>query len=493
LHLGDNAQSDRDCADAAGWNGFHYAESEAERPFALQLASSDKLDLGNVAVSVGLGLARTHRLHVEAGGEPFADRFARHVGYEVVGPTVLAFAGWVATQAVMDRLDRVLFLARDGFLPQRVYAMIRARGCRACEARYVLASRRMLYSRLYATEEEVRAAASRIHFSRETTTLADYLDIFLLSEEEVQHCAEIAGVTDIHAPVLQQLSRNGDYAEAHCALSRIIAGITRLVMRKAREVAKLQDEYYREAAAVDGACRVGLIDLGWAGSIIEPLRRIFAEIAEEAEIRAYFLGLNSDSRRVIPPSVPWRTYFFDNVWPRQPFPGEIPTEPHNVLYASIALVEALISENCTTAIGLVRDDTSGVHRVRPVFASDTYKDSHRRFLRLVHEEAEAFARDAILLLPASPGRWDFRPLLFHAWNRVLSSPGEEEARLLASLTHRIDASGRPAVTSLVVSGRASGSSLLDRFRASMWPAGFFALLNPDERAQLLAEADTRDA
>jgi predicted HAD superfamily hydrolase len=488
LHLGDNAQSDRDCAEAAGWNALHYTEGEAEQPFALQLPNPGGLDSGNVAVSVGLGLARTHRLAVETSGEAFADRFARHLGYELIGPTVLAFAGWVATQAVADGLDRVLFLARDGFLPHRVYDMLRSRGCPACEGRYVLASRRMLYSRLYATEEEVQKAVSRITFSGDTT-LADYLDIFLLSDEEVRHCAEIAGVADVHAPVIQQLSTTGDYMEAHRALSRIIGGITHLVTNKANEAAQLQDAYYREAAAVDGALRIGLIDLGWAGTIIEPLRRIFAGIAEGAKIQAYFLGLNPHSRKVMPPSVPSRTYFFDNVWPCEPSPGKIPstTQPQDVLGASIALVELLVSENRTTATGLVRDNITG--SMRPVFAADTYKDSHRRFLRLVHEEAEAFARDAILLLPASPEQWNFRPLLSHAWNRVLSSPDEAEARLLAGFPHRADASGHPAVAPLVIPGAASGSSLLDQFRTSMWPAGWFALLAPEERARLLAEVE----
>jgi FMN phosphatase YigB (HAD superfamily) len=488
LHLGDNAQSDRDCAEAAGWNALHYTEGEVEQPFALQLANPGGLDSGNVSVSVGLGLARTHRLAIETSGEAFADRFARHLGYEVVGPTVLAFAGWVATQAVAHGLDRVLFLARDGFLPQRVYEMLCARGFPACEGRYVLASRRMLYNRLYATEEAVRKEVSRLDFSRDTT-FADYLDIFLLSDEEVRHCADLAGVADINAPVLQQLSATGDYVEAHRALNRIVGMIAPLVVRKAREAARLQDAYYREAAAVGGARRIGLVDLGWAGSIIEPLRRILVDIAGQAEVRAYFFGLNPRSREVMPSSVPTRTYSFDNVGPREPSPGEIPSaaQPQDVLGASLSLMEVLISENCTTSIGLVRDEITG--GLRPVFAADTYTDAHRRFLRLAHEEAEAFARDALLLLPASPVRWDFGPLLSHVWNRVLSSPDEEEARLLASFPHRIDASSHPATTTLVSYGVAPGSSLLDQFRASMWPAGWFALLAPEERARLLAEVE----
>src|SRR5262249_8773153 len=158
------------------------------------------------------------------------------LGYEVIGPTVLAFAGWVATRAVADELDRVLFLARDGFLPTLVYNRLRGFGYPACEGRYVLASRRMLYNRLYVTEEAVEKAVSRIDFSRDTT-LADYLDIFLLSvsDREVQHWAKTAGVANINAPMLKQLSATGAYGEAHRAMNRIIKGIAPLVVRKARE------------------------------------------------------------------------------------------------------------------------------------------------------------------------------------------------------------------------------------------------------------------
>jgi hypothetical protein len=347
----------------------------------------------------------------------------------------------------------------------------------------------MLYSRLYVTEEAVEKAISRTNFSRDTT-LADYLDIFLLpdSDREVQLRAKTAGVVDINAPMLKQLSATGDYGEAHRAMNRIISGIAPVVVRKAREAARLQDVYYREAAAVDGACRIGLVDLGWAGTIVEPLRQIFADIAGGAEMRAYFFGLIPHSRKVMPPSVPFRTYLFDNIRPCEPSPGEIPcvTQPQDVVGASLSLMEVLVSENRTTCTGLARDEIRGV---QPVFAADTRTDAHRRFLSIAHEEAEAFARDAIPLLPASPERWDFRPLLSHAWNRVLSSPEQAEAYLLGSFPHRADASGRPASTSLVTRGEEPGSSLFDQFRSSMWPAGWFALLEHEKRARLLAEVE----
>lgn len=246
LHVGDNAQSDKQNADAAGWVGLHFTESEQEQPYALQLVNNSGLDIGSVAVSVGLGLSRVHRLQTESQDASFIDRFAKNLGYEVIGPTVTAFAGWIAHQVQADNVDRVLFLARDSFLPQAIYEMLRKINMNLPESRYVVASWRMLYSAMFSSIKEIEDFASNsIGFSQDTT-FSEYFDIFLFSQEEIGFCAKKFNIADIHAPLLQQLSQVRDFSEAQRNLNKIIKEIAPDILDKANKEYELRTEYYKK-------------------------------------------------------------------------------------------------------------------------------------------------------------------------------------------------------------------------------------------------------
>lgn len=487
FHIGDNQQADYYCAQQAGWTAMHYVEGGSRHPYALQLSDGLAPDPSNLAVSVGLGLARERRLRLEGMTIDEEERSARQIGYEVVGPTVLALAGWAAAKAKTERLDRVLFLARDGYLLQKVYEQLRQHGYPACESRYVLASRRLLYSRMFTSHESVHAAVEKIHFAP-STSLVEYLDIFLLPDELVTTCAHKLGVFDVHAPLLEQMRGRGDYPSIKKQIADAIEAMIPIILKNAKEHKSQLEEYYREAAGLDDESRVGLVDLGWSGSIIHPIEDALRSSAPNITISSYFFGLLRNARNHLNPDMLVNAYFFrDCEWsipnPLSPLSG---LSPCDIISASPSLVEVLISENTTTAINVGRDTRSGAFNA--IRADDSYGPRQRHLLELVHRAALNFAEDAIAMLPSDPKQWNFQPLLSAVWTRLLSSPDEVEARWLGSFPHRIDASGRAANTTLVTSGN---TDPLASFRASLWPAGTLALMNPVDRAKVLNEAETK--
>lgn len=486
LHIGDNPQADKQCAEAAGWAALHYIEGERRHPLALQLTADITPHASNLAVSVGLGLSREHRLRMEAQDLDAEERIARHIGYEVIGPTVLAFADWIAMRAKADRLDRVLFLARDGHLPQQVYERLRQNGYPTCESRYVLASRRLLYSRMFTSTKSVRNAVTKIDFARETT-LAEYLDIFLLPEDQIAACARKLSIADMHAPILQQVKGRADYGRVKAELAAAIESMAPVIIRNASEQKKLLEEYYRDAGALEDVSRVGLVDLGWSGSIVRPIGDALSATVPNLTISSYFFGLISNAKNYLSGDMLVGAYFFRDCDWRVPDVLSIPSGRNHcdVIGASPSLVEVLISENATTAIGVKSDEYSG--RIVPVRANDSYSSKQRRLLDVMHQEALSFAQDALSILPSESGQWNFQPLLSLVWTRLLSSPSEAEAQLLATFPHRVDASGHASATSLVAMN--NSRELLASYRSSLWPAGWLALLNPADRARLLDEAD----
>ncbi len=72
-------------------------------------------------------------------GTPYA------LGYGIAGPALLGWTLWVARQARDLRYDDVSFLARDGYVPHRIYQRLRDADPDLPPARYLLASRRAAF------------------------------------------------------------------------------------------------------------------------------------------------------------------------------------------------------------------------------------------------------------------------------------------------------------------------------------------------------------
>ncbi|TCO14511.1 hypothetical protein EV666_10317 [Camelimonas lactis] len=487
LHLGDNHQSDKQSAEAMGWNAVHYVEQAWERPYALQMADVSTLDISNAAASVGLGLAREHRVRIEATDVDAAERIARHVGYEVVGPTALAFAGWVAKRARADGLDKVLFLARDGILIQKIYELLRETGFSVGESHYILASRSLLYSQRMLTLDQLRDSAAKLDFSR-ATTLRDYLDMFLIRNDDIiVQCASRLGIGDVDAPILDQLGKRDDYGAAKRLLGEALADLAPTILEHANAASDDLLRYYRDAGGIEGSKAIGLVDLGWSGSIMPSLKSLFATLAPGATMRSYFFGLVHNRKNHLPADLPADAYFFSDgifeSYPYTPLRMPSPRQHVDVIGACPALMEVLLSENTTTAIGLRSDPATGA--LSAVRSQDTLSTEQRRLIAIMHEEALRFARDAVDILGSDPGRWDFSSLLAQAWNRLLSSPDSAEASLLGTFPHRADAGGGAATSTLVCSGSYHGRATLSDAGQVLWPAGWFALLDSSERALLL--------
>jgi hypothetical protein len=395
-----------------------------------------------------------------------------------LGPTVLGFAGWMQAQSSRKGLDRVLFLSRDGWLPNQAYqAICKARG-RPSNARYVWASRRMLSCTRLETDADI--VAYKPHFTRHTT-LAEYADILGLAEQDIAHRFQ-----RVHEPVWPS-GNPADYEAVRERLAGQFVELAPLILQRAAEQRVLLGRYYAAASDVSEARGIGIVDLGWSGRLMAPLEKLLRAGNARITLSAHFFGTGSAARTIIPDTIPWSSYFFHAQDPRQ---LASPMEPpdarvfQDVIGASMSLVEILISANYTTIIGLAHDREGGV---LPVHAEDTSTAKQRSFLAQAHESCLTFVQDMLRCLPEDPERWDLRDAIAKGWARLLQSPSIAEAELLGRFPHRMDASGHGATKTLVspADPSSSGENLWDEWSSSLWPAGWFALLEPSLRARML--------
>lgn len=140
VHVGDNEFSDIQQAADRGIGTLYL-------PHAGAIASAAGFDLGTVAAPVrratsvvaGAGIAAMMSERPERDHARTPDEF----GYGVVGPLMVAFVSWIRRRALADGVDRLLFVARDGYLPMRIMQQLdRVDPDRRVPGTYFLTSRR---------------------------------------------------------------------------------------------------------------------------------------------------------------------------------------------------------------------------------------------------------------------------------------------------------------------------------------------------------------
>lgn len=98
LHIGDNPVSDIKQASLKGLATFQY--NELRRP--------PKPAHHDVDASIAVGLLRKHVAGI-------APNSAKELGFLYGGPATLAFLEWIAETSKKNEIDKILFLARDGY------------------------------------------------------------------------------------------------------------------------------------------------------------------------------------------------------------------------------------------------------------------------------------------------------------------------------------------------------------------------------------------
>lgn len=117
LHLGDNPQADLEAPTALGIYGVHFRQFDAAAEQRLRLEAAAAVILDPAARNTRPVL-QPHRAPMSL--RPEGDE-AWALGHDVLGPVMHAFAGWIEAEAASLGDAKIVFLLRDGHLPQRVY------------------------------------------------------------------------------------------------------------------------------------------------------------------------------------------------------------------------------------------------------------------------------------------------------------------------------------------------------------------------------------
>lgn len=236
LHIGDNQQADIEKAEAKGLSTYHYDVHMVAQRKNIPLAES---------VVNGLAKANPYSFAKESGED---------LAYQFGGPTASGFYYWLKDMSIVDEIDVLLFLSRDGYILKKI--------SERCEPVELQANPKKLYFK-----------GSRTSFMLSGITesnFEDYIQYFLSGAHELSahELFERIGVEPPSRSVLESLGfdenepikkiNNNDIYNLLFSMKKDILTVCRKNRRGLHQL--LLDMDLPENA------RIGLVDVGWRGT-----------------------------------------------------------------------------------------------------------------------------------------------------------------------------------------------------------------------------------
>jgi predicted HAD superfamily hydrolase len=403
LHVGDNLRSDVQRALKAGIGTF-YVKSGAElarnRGFVLSTAGSD------TALSISQGLI--NKILIRAGdGQSLRDKY-QLIGYCALGPFWVGFLDFIEASAERQRVDKLFFLARDGYILQKAFEKS---GKRSSE--YLSVSRHSLY-----------LAYAHINFEEALPLLLqDYAEATV---HEVL-LRLVPSDLDLKALKLPQwandlLDQPVCSPEIHNKLMRLARLLTSQIKQHAANHYEATSNYFRQVGMANIAT-AGIVDVGWHGSLQVLMHRLLTAMGLRIRLVGMYVGLYEHAKRPVCNDV-MSGYLFE-------YGSNKAAEV--LVQSGPSLIEVLHAAPHGTTLGYEEQSTG---RISPTYATaEAEEQQYQTYIHLLHRGGLKFLDDfreamsRIAPHAAVKGSRDYAQNLL----RLVSKPTVEEASLLGRL------------------------------------------------------------
>ncbi|WGZ93888.1 MAG: HAD hydrolase-like protein [Candidatus Thiothrix putei] len=280
VHIGDNPISDRRMACRTGVQGVWLYEKADLRRRERQVLSARMAQRGGIWAGRHFFECVQTRSQQQDGLNP-RDFFFRY-GRDVLGPAFSVFM-----QGLQERLqqqadagkplEKLLFVARDGFLFERLYRTTDA----TVPAEYVYLSRRVITAA--STADGLSHAQAIVAFyNPKQQGLASVCKVYGLPEAALQPLAQQHGFEDFSAPIHDW----EDVRLHHFLQDEAVQAIIRAEGKQHRDLL----QRYLEQVGFFAHQRVALVDIGWNGTVQKFLKQAFGMRKDFPQLQGYYFA-----------------------------------------------------------------------------------------------------------------------------------------------------------------------------------------------------------
>ena len=218
------------------------------------------------------------------------DGFYRRLGYAVVGPILYGYCKWLAEQIKAEQIEKVFFLAREGYLLKRGFDLLNTDNIRS---QVIQVSRKAV-------------KVPRLH---QAANLSELLEMIKVQRESYYTVSRLLLSCGIEKPSLIELLQKKGF-QPDDTISEMTEERKEELFQSIRP---LMDQYSHEQernirgymAQYELYGKIAVCDVGWHGTIQYELQEIFSDV----EIEGFYIG---ETQRHIKEAVPSHAYLFND-------------------------------------------------------------------------------------------------------------------------------------------------------------------------------------
>ena len=200
-------------------------------------------------------------------------------GYDTFGPLLFGFTRWLKKKAEEEKVEQLLFLARDGYMMKKAYTVITQEDDEKIPAFYVYCSRKSLRQALLWKCDGYQEIIRYVNESK-FISLGYILELYGFSPEESRRIADEYSLDINYAVPYRKLDTDRIFSEIYYKYKSTII-----------ERSRKQDELLlRYLEGFDVSERCGVVDIGWHGSMQYYLENFFANHGKKADIVGFYVG-----------------------------------------------------------------------------------------------------------------------------------------------------------------------------------------------------------
>nr|CAA6814715.1 MAG: Haloacid dehalogenase [uncultured Thiotrichaceae bacterium] len=417
VHIGDNPVSDRRVACEVGIQGVLLYEKDELRRREQQQLSVDMAARGSVWKGQHFFSVLQQRMNSIDSIRDHDDFYFRY-GRDVLGGAFSAFTLGLHERLQKQSVDKLFFVARDGFMFQQLYRQLDE----AVEDEYIYLSRKVITAASTAnglTQEQAQVA----FYNPKQQGLRSVCKVYGLPEDDLMPLATQHGFSDFSEPIHDW----HDPRLLNFLADDKVQACIKPVGRKHRDLL----EEYLEQVGFLGNDNVVLVDIGWNGTVQKFLKQAFGHRKDFPQVQGYYFafvpkmyndfgsknfceGIIHDSRR-------------DNACER------IPAEFEEIFEQGARAQGA-------TTIAYQRVDG----KVAPVFKSEQAADRKAEvecnsMVAAMQEGAMAHWKQFLLVQRLTGySSQDLLPYVYGQLERAIVYPTKEETQMLTQLVHTED-------------------------------------------------------
>lgn len=199
-----------------------------------------------------------------------------------ISPVLVHYTGWVLSEAARLGIKHLFFLARDGYQMYHIAKEI-SRKNDIPECSYFYCSRYALRMAAYRFRDD--SAYYRLFIPAFKLTAANMLMRAGFDENERQSVYRNTGFSGNESAVMGR----SEFAK-FCDRVRNSEVFNKILTEKSDRAYEAAVSYFRQEG-MDRSDKIGIVDLGWTGSLQHTLKRILDSMDVKSEVHGFYMGM----------------------------------------------------------------------------------------------------------------------------------------------------------------------------------------------------------